>query len=149
MPYAAALGNSRNCAFSRSKSTGLVMNSEAPNSLGPPPPLVVAIGGHHHHRQIGVSHLDLAKQRQPVHSRHVDVGQDHDQLRLDAAHQPVQRFLAGVGEVHGVSPLPHLAAKALAEQLGDIALVVDHQMLTVMPQLRPPRRRGRRMVNSV
>ena len=39
----------------------------------------------------------------------------------------LKRLLARVGEVHNVGPLPHLAAKALPEQFGDIALVIDHQ----------------------
>src|SRR5271166_281529 len=52
---------------------------------GPAPPLVVAIGGHHDDRQVGVQSLDLAKQCEAVHARHVDVREDDDQLRLDLA----------------------------------------------------------------
>ena len=55
--------------------------------IGMPPTLIVAVGRHHHDRQIGPAPLDLAQQRQPVHSGHVDVGQDDDQLRLDLAGQ--------------------------------------------------------------
>jgi hypothetical protein len=32
-----------------------------------------------------------------------------------------------------IQPLPDLAAEMLAEQGGDVGLVVDHQMLTLMP----------------
>ena len=42
------------------------------------------------------------------------------------AAQQFQRRLARGGEVHHVSALARLAAKALAEQLGDIGLVIDH-----------------------
>ena len=64
-------------------------------------------------------------------------------------HQLLQRFLARVGEVHGVGPLPHLAAKPLPEQLGDIALVVDHQDADRHAAPPAAARRGRRIVNSV
>jgi hypothetical protein len=69
--------------------------------------------------------LDLAQQLQAVHPRHVDVGQDHDDVGLDPAVQQLQRRLARGGEVHDVSALARLAAKLLAEQLGDIGLVID------------------------
>ncbi len=49
--------------------------------------------------------LDLAKQRQPVHPRHVDVGQDCEQLRLDLLVEELEGFLARVGEVHSVTLL--------------------------------------------
>ena len=78
-----------------------------------------------------------------------------DRITISAGSMPsdqlLQRVLARVGEVHGVGPLPHLAAKALPEQLGDIALVIDHQdadrHAAASGSLRL--RRGRRMVNSV
>ena len=45
---------------------------------------------------------------------------------LDPAVQQLQRRLARGGEVHDVGALAKLAAEALAEQLGDIGLVIDN-----------------------
>jgi hypothetical protein len=42
--------------------------------------------------------LDLAEQLQAVHPRHVDVREDHDQLRLDPAAQLLQGQLARVAK---------------------------------------------------
>jgi hypothetical protein len=57
---------------------------EGPKFGGPTSTFVVTIGGDHHHRHAGEPLLDLRQQLQPIHARHVDVGQDHDQRRLDA-----------------------------------------------------------------
>ena len=98
--------------------------------------------------------LDLAQQGQPVHARHVDVGQDHDQLaarsRRQASPAPPRPNAA---KCMHVGALPHLAAEALAEQLGDIGLVIDdqdadaHARSSLAAAAR--RLRGRRTVNSV
>ena len=97
--------------------------------------------------------LDLAQQGQPVHAGHVDVGQDDDQLRLDPLGELVQRLLARAGEVQHIGALAHFAAEALAEQFGDIGLVIDDQDAdahAAPPGCVPRRRlRGRRTVNSV
>jgi hypothetical protein len=100
---------------------------ECPEIAGAAPPLVIAIGGHHHHRQIGEPLFDLAQQLQTVHSRHVDVRQDDDQLRFDPFMQQTQRLFARAGEVHHIGALARLAAKALAEKISDIRLVIDHK----------------------
>ena len=104
-----------------------------------PPPLIVAIGGHHQYGQIGPPRLDLAQQLQSVHDRHVYVRQDHDQRRLDARGKLVEGFLTRVGEMQDVGALARFAAKALAEQLGHIRLVIDNQELTLMRSSRPDR----------
>src|SRR5205807_8271521 len=101
--------------------------------------------------------LDLAQQGQPVHARHVDVGQDDDQLGLDLGIELLQRLLPGKGEVEHVNALAHLAAKALAEQIGHIGFVINdqnadcHGTLTTSVEgygnAAPAR--GRRIVNSV
>ena len=54
-----------------------------PQFAGSAAPLVVTVGGYDHHRELGEPLLDLARQVQPVHPRHVDVRQNDDQLRLD------------------------------------------------------------------
>jgi hypothetical protein len=46
-------------------------------------PFIVAVSGQHHHRELGSPLLDLPQERQTIHSRHIDIRQDHDQLRLD------------------------------------------------------------------
>ena len=63
----------------------------------------------------------------PVHAGHVDVAEDHDQRRLDAVGELIERLLAGDGEVQHVGALAHLAAEALAEKIGDIRFVVDNK----------------------
>ena len=97
--------------------------------------------------------LDLAQQGQPVHAGHVDVGQDDDQLRLDPLGELVQRLLARAGEMQHIGALAHLAAKALAEQFGDIGFVIDDQDADAHAALpvavSHARARGRRTVNSV
>ena len=97
--------------------------------------------------------LDLAQQGQPVHAGHVDVGQDHDQLRLDPAGELVQRLLARAGEMQHIGALAHLAAEPLAEQFGDIGFVVDDQDADAHAApsavARAVGSRGRRTVNSV
>jgi hypothetical protein len=47
-------------------------------------PLINAVSRHHHDRQFWPASLDLTQQRQTVHTRHVDVGQNDDQLGIDA-----------------------------------------------------------------
>src|SRR5208337_1961099 len=94
---------------------------------GPAPPFVIAIGGHHDDRQLGVQSLDFAEQCQAVHARHVDVREDDDQLRLDLAGEPFERRLARGNEVQHIGALPRLAAEMLAEEVGDVGLVVDNQ----------------------
>src|ERR1700736_1275677 len=73
----------RSCSLSRSKSTGLLVNSEAPSS----PALVVAIGSHQHDREIREPLLYLAQQLQAVHPRHVDVRENRDQRGLYLARE--------------------------------------------------------------
>ena len=50
---------------------------------------------------------------------------DDDQRRLDASVELIQRLLGRAREMQHVKALPQLAAEVLAEQLGDIRLVVD------------------------
>ena len=101
-------------------------------------PLVVAIGGQHHHRQFRPPLLDLPQERQPVHSGHIDVRQDDDQLRLDLARKTLKRLRGREREMQHVDALPHLAPKLLAEQLRDIGFVIDNQDANpLIPQLTP------------
>jgi hypothetical protein len=58
---------------------------------GPPAALVITVSGTHHDRQVGKALLDLDEQLQPIHARHVDVGEDRDQGRLDLAGLPTRR----------------------------------------------------------
>ena len=119
---------------------------------GFPPPLVVTIGRNHDHRQFGMAPLDLLKQPQSVHARHIDVRQHDDQLGPDAVVELSQGLLRRGGEVHDVLALPHLAAEALAKQLGHVRFVIHNHDADAH---RSPldhaarRRRGRRTVNSV
>src|SRR5262249_54878983 len=43
------------------------------------PPFLIAIGCDHHDRRRRPRLFDLTQQCQPVHSRHIDVGQDYDE----------------------------------------------------------------------
>ena len=94
-------------------------------------------------------HALSREQRQPLHPRHVDVGQNHDQGRLDAAPQLLQCFHARVGEVHGVGALPHLAAEALPEQLCNVAFVVDHQNADRHAAAPAAARRGKALLGAL
>ena len=81
-----------------------------------------------------------------------DVGEDDDQLRPDPVGQHLQRFLSRIREMQRTETLPHLAAKMLAEQLGDVGLVVEGQDTDGhlrRPAVDASRCRGRRTVNSV
>ena len=86
-----------------------------------PAALVIAIGGNHYDRQIGAARFDLAQQGQPVHSEHVDVRKNYDQLEPDPVRQSIEGLLAGACEVQHVGALPHLAPKAPAKHFGNIA----------------------------
>jgi hypothetical protein len=57
-------------------------------------------------------------------------------LRLDAVGQQVEGLFARSGKVHDVGAITGLAAKALAEELGDIELVVYHEDADAHPD--PP-----------
>src|SRR5262245_10908734 len=72
--------------------------------MRPAAPLIIAVGRHHHDWQFWPAFLDLVQQRQTVHAGHIDVGENHDQLRLDAVVQLRQGIFAGRGEVHHISP---------------------------------------------
>src|SRR5271169_5331293 len=113
--------------FQESEVDGLGEEIGSAKFISAAPAIGVAIGAHHHDREIGEPLFDLAQQLQAVHARHVDVRQDDCHARLDPASQQSQRLLARGGEMDYVSALAGLAAKALAEQLGDIGLVVDDQ----------------------
>ena len=93
--------------------------------IGAAAALIVAVGGHHHDHQIRKALFDLAQQLQPVNARHVDLRQDRDQSRFDAAGELAQCVLTRIGEVHRVRPLPHLAAETLAIQLGHATLRME------------------------
>jgi hypothetical protein len=56
-----------------------------------PAPLVVALGGHYHDLQISPPPLDFAQEHEPVHPRHVDVGENDDQPRPDPVGKLVER----------------------------------------------------------
>jgi hypothetical protein len=55
----------RNCSFSRSKSTGLLRNCAAPNSLARAASVIVPIGCDHHHRQVRAPLLDRPSNCRP------------------------------------------------------------------------------------
>jgi hypothetical protein len=100
---------------------------KGPEFAGAASSLVIALRGDHHNRQIGAMLFDFAKQFQPVHARHVDVGQDSDECWLDFRRKLIQRLNARCGEMHDIGALAGLAAKALPEQVGDMRLVVHDQ----------------------
>src|ERR1700732_808125 len=93
--------------------------------------------------------------RRPFISRHS--GRPSPPGMAVARQETLQRRLAGKSEVQHVNALAHLAAKALAEQIGDIGLVINdqnadcHGTLTTSAEgydIAAPAR-GRRIVNSV
>ena len=55
--------------------------------------------------------LDLAEQLQPVHARHVDVGEDRDEGRLDFTREPVQRLRTGSSVMQHIRALAGLTPK--------------------------------------
>jgi hypothetical protein len=89
--------------------------------------LVVAIGGHHHDRQVRPLPLDLAQKFEPIHARHVDVREQYDQLRLYLPGKLVEGLFCRAREAHHIDAVARLAAKPLAEEIGDIGFVVDNQ----------------------
>ena len=60
--------------------------------------VVLAVSGDHHGRRVGPVRPDLGQQRQTVHPRHPDVGDDRVVVPRG---DPVQRQPRGVGRVHG------------------------------------------------
>src|SRR6516165_11273222 len=90
-------------------------------------PPIVAIGGHHHHRQVGEALLDLLEKLQPVHSGHVDVRKDREQVWFNRLVEELKGLVARVGEMHHVGAVACFAAKVLTEQVGHIGLVIDNQ----------------------
>src|SRR6185312_1286836 len=119
--------------------------------VGTAAPLVVAIGRDHHHRQLRPALLHLPQQGQPVHAGHIDVGQNHQKFGLDRPLEAIERLFAGAGEMQHISSIARLAAKTLAEHVGDVGLVIDHKNTHThkAPRLLVYRLRGSRMVNSV
>jgi hypothetical protein len=71
--------------------------------------------------------LTLAEQLQAVHPRHVDVGEDREQLRFDLIGKELQSLISRVGEVQHIGALPRLPSETLAKQLGDIGLIINHE----------------------
>ena len=64
--------------------------------------------------------LDLAKQIEPVHPWHVDVGQHRQQFGLDFLIEELEGLIARLGDVQHIGAWPRLAPEALPEQLSDI-----------------------------
>src|SRR5205085_11195982 len=71
--------------------------------------------------------LDLAQERQTVHSGHVYVREDHNQLRLDALGELTQCILARTSEVHHIGSSACFSAELLAKQVCNIGFIVDNE----------------------
>ena len=85
----------------------------------------VAVSRDDHRRVFGRLVLQFAKQRQPVHPRHVDVGDHHVEIGVifqeDQSLDPVAR------EAEGQRTVADLPAEFLRDQILQIGLVVDDQ----------------------
>ena len=92
-----------------------------------PDVLHIPVSGDNHRLEDAVEPGELAKQRQPVHHRHIDIAQDD----IDGwvLIQDLQRLLAITSEHQLKGPFPHLTTKFLAHQDFQIGLVIDHQDL--------------------
>lgn len=64
--------------------------------------------------------LDLAKQIEPVHPWHVDVGQHRQQFGRDFLIEELEGLIARLGDVQHIGAWPRRAPEALPEQLSDI-----------------------------
>ena len=69
--------------------------------------------------------LQLLKQRQPVHARHVDVGHHHVDVGVLREHGERVDSIAGEEETHGA--VADLAAEFLGDQRLEVRLVVDDE----------------------
>src|ERR1700722_9704701 len=116
----------------------------------------VAIGGDDHGGKLRRLLLQLCEQRQSVHARHVDVGDDHVEIALLGEHS--QGLHAVAREPEGDRTLFDLTAEPLPDQVFKVGLVVDdqdlrgHKGLATASSLRPisPRSSGKSigLVNS-
>src|SRR5205807_1172530 len=100
---------------------------ESTEFAGPAATLVVTIGGHHHYRQLGPTLLYLAQEFEPVHAGHIDIREQHDQLRLEFLRKLAESLFSRPGKMHHIGALACFAAETLPEKLGDIGFVVDDQ----------------------
>jgi hypothetical protein len=122
----AAAGNCGSCCFNRSKSTGLVMNSEAPSSRARRR-LSSSPGGNHHDGQIGTTLFDFPEQFETVLTRHVDVREHRREGWFDFRRKPIQSLFSRTGEMHNVLALTSFSTEPLPEQVGHIGLIVHDQ----------------------
>src|SRR5208282_1125357 len=81
-----------------------------------------------------------------AHSRHVDVGEDENEPRSLRRADALQSLVRGLREFHGEARRAQLLAELLAEEFGDIGLIVDDQNQRAHD---PAPERGRTMVNCV
>ena len=87
----------------------------------------VAVGGHDHDLDQRVELAGAAQKREPVHARHVDVGERDLDVRVHP--ELLERRLAVAGEDELEDALADLLAEALLHEQRHVGLVVDHQDL--------------------
>ena len=116
----------------------------------------VAVGRDDHGRKLRRLFLQLGEQRQSVHARHVDVGDDHVEIALLGEHGQGLHAIAREPEFDRT--LFDLTAEPLPDQVFEVGLVVDdkdlrgHEGLAAASSRRPisPRSSGKSigLVNS-
>ena len=79
-------------------------NLSGAQPCGAAPAIVVAVGGYHQHRQRRVAPSDPAGPARP--SRHVNVREEGNQCRLDAADEFAQPILAELAKCTRYVPCP-------------------------------------------
>ena len=85
----------------------------------------VAVGGNDNGRELRRLVLKPRKQGQPVHARHVDVGDDH--VVIPVFLQEGERLHAVARKPERHRAFPDLAAELLRDQILQVWLVVDNQ----------------------
>ena len=110
-----------------SNSIGLVMKSKAPPVHRRPDVPHIAIGRDDDGLEVAVQLVQPLQEREPVHPRHVDVGQDDVDMSGSWASTSLAHACRPGRKTNSISPLRTLRRKLCAISALDVRLVVHHQ----------------------
>ena len=107
----------------------------------------IAVGRNDDSRHTFLALLQLLQQRQPIHPRHIDVGDDQvdTAVRLERR----QRFDAIAREHEADRSVPDLTPELLQDERLHVRLVVDHKYMRAMRHVRPAFRSHREATQSL
>ena len=85
----------------------------------------VPVGRHDHRAHVLVEIAEAGEESQPVHARHVDIGEHHVDVRSGL--EELERMLAVAREDEDQLAAPDPAPKALGHEGLEVRLVIDHE----------------------